>query len=100
MDTNNSIIAFNKKQIDRNNDYYRDLSILKTVTDETNELLIEENQQKIEEINANAAQNSENIANLMQSSVENRSQLISNKEAIGDARISILENRKLILESD
>ena len=100
METNNSIIAFNKKQIDRNKDYYRDLSILKTATDETNELLIAENQQKIEEINVNAAQNSEEIANLMQSSVENRSQLISNKEAIGDARTSILENRKLILGSD
>ena len=99
METNNSIIAFNKTQIERNNNYSADGSVLQTSSDGMNERLMEENYQRIEEINVCAADNSEEIANLMQSSVENRSQLISNKEGISSARTSILDNRKRILES-
>ncbi len=99
METNNSIIAFNKKQIERNKGYSNDESVLQAATDEMNERLIDENNQRIEEINISATQNSEEIANLLHSSMENRSDLISNKDEISAARTSILENRKLILES-
>ena len=99
METNNSIIAFNKKQIERNKGYSNYESVLQAATDEMNERLIDENNQKIEEINISATQNSEEIANLLHSSMENRSHLISNKDEISAARTSILENRKLILES-
>ena len=99
METNNSIIAFNKKQIERNKGYSNDESVLQAATDEMNERLIDQNNQKIEEINISATQNSEEIANLLQCSMENRSDLISNKDEISAARTSILENRKLILES-
>ena len=99
METNNSIIAFNKKQIERNKGYSNYESVLQAATDEMNERLIDENNQKIEEIHISATQNSEEIANLLHSSMENRSDLISNKDEISAARTSILENRKLILES-
>ena len=99
METNNSIIAFNKKQIERNKGYSNDESVLQATTDEMNERLIDENNQKIEEINISATQNSEEIANLLHSSMENRSRLISNKDEISAARTSILENRELILKS-
>ena len=99
METNNSIIAFNKKQIERNKGYSNNESVLQAATDEMNERLIDENNQKIEEINISATRNSEEIANLLHSSMENRSRLISNKDEISAARTSILENRKLILES-
>ena len=99
METNNSIIAFNKKQIERNKGYSNNESVLHAATDEMNERLIDENNQKIEEINISATHNSEEIANLLHSSMENRSRLISNKDEISAARTSILENRKLILES-
>jgi len=99
METNNSIIAFNKKQIERNKGYSNDESVLQAATDEMNERRIDENNQRIEEINISATQNSEEIANLLHSSMENRSDLISNKDEISAARTSILENRKLILES-
>ena len=99
METNNSIIAFNKKQIERNKGYSNDESVLQAATDEMNERLIDENNQKIEEINISATHNSEEIANLLHSSMENRSRLISNKDEISAARNSILENRELILKS-
>ena len=99
METNNSIIAFNKKQIERNKGYSNNESVLPAVTDEMNERLIDENNQKIEEINISATRNSEEIANLLHSSMENRSRLISNKDEISVARNSILENRELILKS-
>ena len=99
METNNSIIAFNKKQIERNKGYSNNESVLQAATDEMNERLIDENNQKIEEINISATHNSDEIANLLHSSMENRSDLISNKDEISAARTSILENRKLILES-
>ena len=99
METNNSIIAFNKKQIERNKGYSKNESVLQAVTDEMNERLIDENNQKIEEINISATHNSEEIANLLHSSMENRSRLISNKDEISAARNSILENRELILKS-
>ena len=99
METNNSIIAFNKKQIERNKGYSNDESVLQAATDEMNERLIDENNQKIEEINISATRNSEEIANLLHSSMENRSRLISNKDEISAARNSILENRELILKS-
>ena len=99
METNNSIIAFNKKQIERNKGYSNNESVLQAATDEMNKRLIDENNQKIEEINISATHNSEEIANLLHSSMENRSDLISNKDEISAARTSILENRKLILES-
>ena len=99
METNNSIIAFNKKQIERNKGYSNNESVLHAATDEMNERLIDENNQKIEEINISATHNSEEIANLLHSSMENRSRLISNKDEISAARNSILENRELILKS-
>ena len=99
METNNSIIAFNKKQIERNKGYSNNESVLQAATDEMNERLIDENNQKIEEINISATHNSEEIANLLHSSMENRSRLISNKDEISAARNSILENRELILKS-
>ena len=99
METNNSIIAFNKKQIERNKGYSNDESFLQAATDEMNERRIDENNQKIEEINISATHNSEEIANLLHSSMENRSRLISNKDEISAARNSILENRELILKS-
>ena len=99
METNNSIIAFNKKQIERNKGYSNNESVLQAATDEMNERLIDENNQKIEEINISATRNSEEIANLLHSSMENRSRLISNKDEISAARNSILENRELILKS-
>lgn len=99
METNNSIIAFNKKQIERNKGYSNNESVLHAATDEMNERLIDENNQKIEEINISATRNSEEIANLLHSSMENRSRLISNKDEISAARNSILENRELILKS-
>ena len=99
METNNSIIAFNKKQIERNKGYSNNESVLQAATDEMNERLIDENNQKIEEINISATHNSEEIANLLHSSMENRSRLISNKDEISAARTSILENRELILKS-
>ena len=99
METNNSIIAFNKKQIERNKGYSNNESVLHAATDEMNERLIDENNQKIEEINISATHNSEEIANLLHSSMENRSRLISNKDEISAARTSILENRELILKS-
>ena len=99
METNNSIIAFNKKQIERNKGYSNYESVLQAATDEMNERLIDENNQKIEEIHISATQNSEEIANLLHSSMENRSRLISNKDEISAARNSILENRELILKS-
>ena len=99
METNNSIIAFNKKQIERNKGYSNNESVLQAATDEMNERLIDENNQKIEEINISATHNSEEIANLLHSSMENRSRLISNKDEISVARNSILENRELILKS-
>ena len=99
METNNSIIAFNKKQIERNKGYSNNESVLQAATDEMNERLIDENNQKIEEINISATDNSEEIANLLHSSMENRSRLISNKDEISVARNSILENRELILKS-
>lgn len=99
METNNSIIAFNKKQIERNKGYSNNESVLHAATDEMNERLIDENNQKIEEINISATHNSEEIANLLHSSMENRSRLISNKDEISVARNSILENRELILKS-
>ena len=99
METNNSIIAFNKKQIERNKGYSNNESVLQAATDEMNERLIDENNQKIEEINISATRNSEEIANLLHSSMENRSDLISNKDEISAARNSILENRELILKS-
>ena len=99
METNNSIIAFNKKQIERNKGYSNNESVLHAATDEMNERLIDENNQKIEEINISATRNSEEIANLLHSSMENRNRLISNKDEISTARNSILENRELILKS-
>ena len=99
METNNSIIAFNKKQIERNKGYSNNESVLQAATDEMNKRLIDENNQKIEEINISATHNSEEIANLLHSSMENRSRLISNKDEISAARNSILENRELILKS-
>tara|TARA_E500000178_G_scaffold18483_1_gene17469 strand:- start:155 stop:859 length:705 start_codon:yes stop_codon:yes gene_type:complete len=99
METNTSIIAFNKKQIERNKGYSNNESVLHAATDEMNERLIDENNQKIEEINISATHNSEEIANLLHSSMENRSRLISNKDEISAARNSILENRELILKS-
>ena len=99
METNNSIIAFNKKQIERNKGYSNDESVLQAATDEMNERRIDENNQRIEEIHISATQNSEEIANLLHSSMENRSRLISNKDEISVARNSILENRELILKS-
>tara|TARA_S200000501_G_scaffold365640_1_gene399350 strand:- start:35 stop:739 length:705 start_codon:yes stop_codon:yes gene_type:complete len=99
METNNSIIAFNKKQIERNKGYSNNESVLQAATDEMNERLIDENNQKIEEINISATHNSEEIANLLHSSMENRNRLISNKDEISAARTSILENRELILKS-
>ena len=99
METNNSIIAFNKKQIERNKGYSNNESVLQAATDEMNERLIDENNQKIEEINISATHNSEEIANLLHSSMENRNRLISNKDEISAARNSILENRELILKS-
>ena len=99
METNTSIIAFNQKQIERNKGYSNNESVLQAATDEMNERLIDENNQKIEEINISATRNSEEIANLLHSSMENRSRLISNKDEISAARNSILENRELILKS-
>ena len=99
METNTSIIAFNQKQIERNKGYSNNESVLHAATDEMNERLIDENNQKIEEINISATRNSEEIANLLHSSMENRSRLISNKDEISAARNSILENRELILKS-
>ena len=99
METNNSIIAFNKKQIERNKGYSNNESVLQAATDEMNERLIDENNQKIEEINISATHNSEEIANLLHSSMENRSRLMSNKDEISAARNSILENRELIFKS-
>ena len=99
METNNSIIAFNKKQIERNKGYSNNESVLQAATDEMNKRLIDENNQKIEEINISATHNSEEIANLLHSSMENRNRLISNKDEISAARNSILENRELILKS-
>ena len=99
METNTSIIAFNQKQIERNKGYSNNESVLHAATDEMNERLIDENNQKIEEINISATHNSEEIANLLHSSMENRSRLISNKDEISAARNSILENRELIFKS-
>ena len=99
METNTSIIAFNQKQIERNKGYSNNESVLHAATDEMNERLIDENNQKIEEINISATRNSEEIANLLHSSMENRSSLMSNKDEISAARNSILENRELIFKS-
>jgi hypothetical protein len=85
METNNSIIAFNKKQIERNKGYSNNESVLHAATDEMNERLIDENNQKIEEINLSATRNSRRDCQplaLLQRKIEAVSSLIKHDDHV------------------
>ena len=99
MKNNETIMAFNEKQIAVNAAMLKAPTTLETATSEKNEAIIAENNMSIEQLLVSCSENEDMIQNLLEISSANREIVKKNKTEINERMVSIIKNRTDIFEN-
>ena len=99
MKANEVIVEFNDQQIETNSELMNGALMPSKATSESNAELIESNAIEMDELASNAEKNSKQIEALLDRSLDNTAQLVSNKTEINERRKLILENHQRVSEN-
>ena len=99
MASNKRIVDFNSEQIERNTDLLSDGLHEENATPEKNAELINQNRNKMTDLEIRVSENREKMEELVNKSEHNSKSLIANKEKIHDRRAAIMKNRDKLLKN-
>ena len=99
MASNKRIVDFNSEQIERNTDLLSDGLHEENATPEKNAELINQNRNKMTDLEIRVSENREKMEELVNKSEHNSKSLIANKEKIHDRRAAIMRNRDKLLKN-
>ena len=96
MKTNESIVSFNLKQIHHNKNLLEKKIDVTQINEKKNNSIIQENSEKIKDLENREKINHEELHKLLDKSKENSNSLINNRKEILDRRRSIMSNSETI----